>query len=244
LPPRRAAAWPNVRQCLASHVVSGLQFRRTMRTSLALVLFACSCADSGAPELSTVDDAVTLQIGAAVDVAVLDNDVGVAAGRVLALMDAPAHGAATLGADGRVHYQADPSYLGPDRVHYTVTNPDGAIAAAAIEITVDCATCADGVSVRLAWDPNAPSDNVLGYRTFLGPSEDPASMVLMDEIRMDRPGFDPTMPTVAYDAWSDLKLRLGDNACFRLKAFNANGESGFSNSACKVVDGSSMRFGL
>lgn len=85
---------------------------------------------------------------------------------------------------------------------------------------------------------------VLGYRIYFGPSEDATGMVMVDDVTIDAPGFDAAMPTTTYDAWADFRLRLGETACFRLTAYNAFGESDFSNAACKLVDGASMRFGL
>ena len=49
---------------------------------------------------------------------------------------------------------------------------------------------------------------------------------------MTATGFDPAAPSLEYDAEADLGLRLGDLACFRLKAYNNVGESDFSQAAC------------
>ena len=107
-----------------------------------------------------------------------------------------------------------------------------------------CDRCAEGVPITLAWDANAPEDMVLGYRLYFGPTEDPASMGMADDIAVTDLA-DPALPQVSYDAWLDFGLHYGDTACFRLTAYNAGGESAFSNAACKtVVEGNPMQFGL
>ncbi len=223
-----------------------------MRTSIAVALIsltslfgACVEHDSTEPiELAAIDDVLPVEMDQVAELAVADNDVGVDEARTLAIVDPPAHGTATLDEEGVLRYQPAGEFLGEDHVRYEITNPDGSTASASVEIEVGCATCAIGTSIRLAWDPNAPADNVLGYRLYLGETEDATAMTMVDEITIEQPGFDATQPTIGYDAWADFRLRLGDNACFRMTAFNGAGESGFSNAACKLVAGASMRFGL
>jgi hypothetical protein len=111
------------------------------------------------------------------------------------------------------------------------------------EGTEQCETCAEGVPITLAWDANAPEDMVVGYRVYLGPSEDATTMVMVDDVAVTTLE-DAANPTVTYDAWLDFMLSYGDQACFRLTAYNTAGESGFSNAACKTVAGDSMDFGL
>jgi len=222
-----------------------------MRTSLAVVVSSVlavlgACADPAAPSvaLAAQDDALAVEMDHAAELAVADNDVGVDDARTLAISAVPAHGTATLDDAGVLRYQPAAGYLGEDRVRYDIANPDGSTSSAAVAITVGCATCAIGTAIKLAWDPNAPSDNVLGYRLYLGATEDPVGMMMVDEITIDQMGFDPAAPSIAYDAWSDFHLRLGETACFRMTAFNGAGESGFSNAACKLVVKAAMSFGL
>ena len=161
-----------------------------MQKVIALSLVVCACATDKPkpPALSSVDDQITVEMDATADVDVLDNDIGVETARVIELVDAPTHGTATIDGDGVLHYKPLTEYIGDDIATYRVTNPDGITAQAAVAITVHCTTCALGVSVKLAWDPNAPSDMVLGYRMFLGPTEDPATMVMIDAVtRKARP---------------------------------------------------------
>lgn len=217
-----------------------------MRSYLAVTIgLLTACASSPtATELEAIDDLLRVEMDQPASLAILDNDLDVVEETVVAIVAAPAHGTAELDATGVLRYAPASGYLGVDEVHYQLTNLDGTSSTATVAIEVGCATCAIGVPVRLAWTPNAPGDMVQGYRLYLGTTEDPATMTMVDEVTIDQPDFDPAVPAVTYDAWDDFRLRLGDTACFRLTAYNAAGESGFSNPACKLVDGVSMRFGL
>jgi hypothetical protein len=229
-----------------------LHFVRCMKhLAIASLLFITACAtdDSGGAtdettELSAADDDLVVEMSTAAELAVLDNDTGVDAARTIEIVTAPEHGEASFDDAGVLHYTPEADYLGADVVHYSIANPDGSRADAVVTIDVRCATCAIGAPIRLSWDANAPSDMVLGYRVYFGATEDATSMVMVDDVTVDAPTFDPAMPGAVYDAWSDFRLRLGETACFRLTAYNAYGESDFSNAACKLVDGATMRFGL
>ena len=221
------------------------------RTPLAVVMISVlgACAEPTASTeppvaLAAQADALAVEMDQPASLAVADNDLGVDEARTIVISAAPSHGTATLDDAGVLHYQPEMGFLGDDLARYQIANPDGSTSSAEVSITVGCATCAIGTSIKLAWDPNAPSENVLGYRLYLGATEDPTGMAMVDEIEIDQAGFDATMPSIGYDAWADFHLRLGDNVCFRMTAFNAAGESDFSNAACEVVTGTSMRFGL
>jgi hypothetical protein len=222
--------------------------RRTARllvalTGLTSLATAGACAaegdaDGDADALRAVDDVVTVPINDRVAIDVLGNDTGlVYQPIVVTLIDSPTRGVATIDEDGTVTYQPDEMYAGADRARYQLTDAMGATAQAALAIDVACGSCADGVPITLSWLSNNPTEVVLGYRLYLAPTEDPDTMEQVDEIVVTDPGFDPAAPRRVYDAWNDLRLELGDNACFRLTAYNEAGESDFSNAACKQIDG-------
>ena len=218
-----------------------------MRTA-AFILLVTACAAEPSKSkpivLQANDDQLAVEMNVQATVDVLMNDVGVDDAAMVTLVDMPAHGTGAIDATGAFTYQPATDYIGADSASYEVENSDGTVADATIAITVSCATCALGVSVTLTWNANAPSDMVEGYRTFLGSTTDTSMMVQIDDIPIDRPGFDPTMPSVSYDGWLDLHLMIGDNACFALKAYNANGVSDFSNPACAIVMHDAITFGL
>ncbi len=86
--------------------------------------------------------------------------------------------------------------------------------------------------LHLAWNPNP--DAVDGYITYFGPSVSTAS-TLLSNLAVTSPNFDPQAPAVEYDAVADLGLSAGDTVCFRLKAYNAYGTSGFSEGVCVTL---------
>jgi len=211
-----------------------------MRPILCFLVGACT--SSSPPELAANADAVTVEMNTAADLAVLDNDVGVDATATLNVAAPPTHGEASI-VEGQLHYVPAADYLGDDRLDYCVTNADGKQVTATVAITVGCATCALG-TLTLAWDPNAPSDMVTGYRVYQGANMDPATFAMLDDVEVTRAGFDPAAPSVTYDSWETLHLHIGDLVCFAITAYNMGGESPFSNVACKTAVAGSMSFGL
>ena len=208
-----------------------------------IFLFAGACASKSAAELAANGDDLAVEMNTPADIAVLDNDVGVDAAPVLEIATMPMHGEASLDASGQLHYVPAADYLGADTLDYRVTNASGATAVATVAIEVGCATCAIG-TITIAWDPNAPSDMVAGYRVYKGGSMDPTTYAMLDDIMVTRPGFDPAAPSVTYDSWQTLHLRIGDLICFAVTAYNNGGESPFSNVACKTAVAGAMSFGL
>lgn len=216
----------------------------TAKTLPIVTSMLLACATKAPEPLAATDDALAVEMNTPATLALLDNDRGVEMPPVVALATAASHGMASVDADGVLTYMPAADYLGDDAVDYTVTNPDGKTATAHVAIHVACASCALGVPITLAWNANAPGDMVQGYRVFMGGSEDTSAMMKIDDIAIDKPGFDPMMPAVTYDAWTDLHLRIGDHVCFALTAYNGAGESGFSIPACADVSHEKMKLGL
>jgi len=207
-----------------------------MRSKLLGCILVAACASSHEPaKLDAADYQLAVEMNTLAQLDVLAQDTGVADGATIALSTPPEHGTATIAGDGTLAYTPSMDYLGDDTLTYTVTNPDGTLAVGGVAITVGCARCAIGVTITLSWNANPPDENVEGYRTYMGSSTDTSMMMQIDDIPVTRAGFDPTMPQVTYDAWVDLHLDLGDNICFALTAYNASGESAFSNAACTTV---------
>jgi len=86
--------------------------------------------------------------------------------------------------------------------------------------------------LTLIWDTNP--DNVLGYIVYYGPTADTATTQVSD-IPINMAGFDPINPSVEYRSWDDLGLLVGDNICFTLKAYNAEGMSESTPALCSVI---------
>ncbi len=239
---------------MKSRAASRLHFIAVMRTSMlcvATMLLTVACASKtkpgggsgGVTALDAVDDQLAVEMNTPAQLDVLDNDDGVDDGATLAITT-PAYGTASIDSSGTLTYTPGTDYLGADSLHYTVSNPDGTTSTAAVAVTVGCATCAIGVTITLTWNPNAPADMIEGYRLYMGSTDDTSTFTQIDDISVDRAGFDPAMPSSAYDGWTDLHLRIGDQACFALTAYNANGESGYSNVFCATVTHSPMHLGV
>ena len=215
-----------------------------MRRYLLLTVTAACTSSTAEPQLAANADSLAVEMNMPADLAVLDNDDGVDDAPTVVLETQPSHGDATLDAMGLLHYAPGQDFLGDDTLDYRVTNADGTTAVATVTIKVDCATCAIGGSITLAWDPNAPSDNIVGYRIYMGADMDTTMFSMLDDLMVGSPGFDPAAPSVKYDSWQKLHLRVGQQICFALTAYNSAGESGFSNVACGIATKDAMRFGL
>ena len=202
-----------------------------------------SGSDPGAP-LAAADDQLAVEMDSAAQLSVLANDTGIADGRTLTITEMPVHGGALLTDDGVFSYHTSGDYIGSDAATYEITNPDGTTSSATIAIDVSCATCAIGTPITLTWDPD-PDASITGFRLYMGATDDFTMMTLAENIVNTQAGFDPTAPLVKYDAWTDLHLRLGDNVCFRLTAYDATDslESTPSDAACAEVNGQPMNFG-
>ena len=86
------------------------------------------------------------------------------------------------------------------------------------------------VELFLAWLPH-PDQSVTGYLVYYGPTLDATTMVISD-LSINSNKFDLQVPSVTYKAWDDLRLRSNDSICFRLKAYNSDGQSELSPGAC------------
>jgi hypothetical protein len=80
------------------------------------------------------------------------------------------------------------------------------------------------VVIALSWQ--ATSGQIDGYIVHTGPSAETATSVIT--VTPDT--------TVEYNAATDLGLDVGDQSCFRIKAYNSEGQSGFSDAVCYTVN--------
>ena len=89
------------------------------------------------------------------------------------------------------------------------------------------------MTLTLLWDPPPAGEQVLGYLVYFGTT--PESVYQLLSTLHDGSDVDTKAPQVTYRSATQLGLRSGDNACFRVKAFNARVESDFSNTACTTI---------
>lgn len=75
-------------------------------------------------------------------------------------------------------------------------------------------------TLTLSWRPS--TGFIDGYMIFHGPTPESATALLAITLET----------TVHYDPTLDLGLNTGDASCFRIKAYNAEGTSDFSDAVC------------
>lgn len=88
-------------------------------------------------------------------------------------------------------------------------------------------------TLTLLWDPPPAGEQVLGYLVYFGNT--PENVYQLLSTLYDGSDIDNKAPQVTYRSATQLGLRSGDKACFRVKAFNARVESDFSNTACTTI---------
>ena len=104
--------------------------------------------------LAAVDDTAVVVAGVAQSIAVLANDSGAAAGSVVVqVVTPPAHGMATVGADGAITYAADAAYSGTDQFVYSISNGAGLSSTAVVNLAVTAPGAAAALIV-----PGTPVD--------------------------------------------------------------------------------------
>lgn len=92
---------------------------------------------------------------------------------------------------------------------------------------------ATDVVLQLSWQPN--TDPVAGYRVYFGATADSATNQLSDLATANR-ALSSQAPSVTYNAGRDLGLNPGSQACFRLRAYNADGVlSDWSQPTCAAI---------
>lgn len=75
-------------------------------------------------------------------------------------------------------------------------------------------------TLTLSWRPS--TGLIDGYMIFQGPTPESATALLTITLET----------TIHYDPTLDLGLNVGEASCFRIKAYNAEGTSDFSDAAC------------
>ena len=148
------------------------------------------------------------------------------------IMDAPAHGQATVNTDGSISYVPDGTFGGTDSITYEIIGTDGNITVATVVVEVSCNTCATDVALNLNWNPNP--DTVVGYKVYSGPTMD-AVTEISDLVVGSGVLLDSSSPAVKFMASKDLGLKTGDHVCFKVQAYNNVGASDLSDAVCTDI---------
>ena len=83
--------------------------------------------------------------------------------------------------------------------------------------------------LTLSWQPTG--DSVDGYIVYYGPAADTVNTEVTTTL-INSPGINLLAPSVKLNSWSDLGLLPGNNICFTVRAYNADGLSGPSTPVC------------
>ena len=99
---------------------------------------------------------------------------------------------------------------------------------------VSCgASCPQDTTLTLNWTANADVEVVEGYRIYL---VDGGTETLLSDIGINDPGFSASAPSVDYLIEDDLQLLAGDQACFKIIAYNTLGDSPSSDQSCAMIN--------
>ena len=193
---------------------------------------AAPVSDSGiipaSAPLAVEDRASTLE-GQRILIDVLANDRGLNDTPIsLELLSVPVNSRAFVRSefiqgDNQVAFYPIPGLYGEQTLVYQATDADGDTATGNVVVDVVCADCNETPNITLRW--TAIPGDVDGYRVFFGGTPTTA----------DNPVSDVTTNAVTFNAGANLGLRFGDEVCFRVKAYNARGESDFSSAVCETL---------
>lgn len=87
--------------------------------------------------------------------------------------------------------------------------------------------------VALTWKPN--SKQVDGYQVYFGTSSSTSALLQLAEFHTKDASFPAMAPRADFRSYEDLGLSPGDTACFRLRAFDKSGVSGFGKAVCVKI---------
>ena len=99
---------------------------------------------------------------------------------------------------------------------------------------VSCgASCPQDTTLTLNWTANASVEAVEGYRIYF---VEGSTETLLSNIGVNDQGFSANAPSVNYLIEDDLQLLAGDQACFKIIAYNTLGDSPSSDQVCATIN--------
>jgi hypothetical protein len=91
----------------------------------------------------------------------------------------------------------------------------------------------NNIQLTLTWKPSTGS--IQGYKVFYGATASSVITEISDISNTLSTSFNPATPKIKYDSWYTLRLLAGDNVCFKIRAYNADGLSTWSSPICGVI---------
>ena len=183
---------------------------------------------------SAESDTVDAVINQTLDISVLSNDSGLGDGGIaVTILDAPSNGSASV-TDNVISYTPDSRFYGADTLTYQITDANNDTSTATVSIQVACDTlCPQDTTLTLSWAANASVEVVEGYLIYF---VEGSTETLLSDISINDQGFSSNAPSVDYLIEDDLQRLAGDQACFKIIAYNTLGDSPSSNQVCATID--------
>ncbi len=224
--------------------------------SKATLTVTVESASTGSSAGDAMNDSARTNKGKIVKVDVAKNDSGFNnRNYAIAIVRKPRKGEASVGSDKQIRYTPDADFVGKDTVIYRLTDNRGYRSKATLTVTVDdvpkssarnpvddapkssagnqrSANSSVNRRLVLQWKPNPKA--VDGYIVLFGTKKSNTTLQVSD-ISVRRGTLDRRSPSVVLFTASDLGIGAGDNACFRLQAYNDGGRSPQSEAVCTTI---------
>jgi len=201
-------------------------------TSMYLVFAQMSSSSSVTPIAKP--DFATTPDNADILIPVLNNDDNLSDTPItLTIEDGASHGDSSI-SDNKILYSPSGVYVGSDSINYRVTDKDGDFSISTINIMVTCSACVNDVTLELAWSPNPSEDVVNGYKVYFGKNQTFSNSPIQT-ISINDSNFNADSPITVFEAGIDFDIKIGDEACFKVSAYNSAGESQLSDMYCELM---------
>ena len=208
-------------------------FRLGIATCAATtLLLALTSTPAQAAKPVARNDSTSAVVGKTKTINVLGNDRGLSDTPIkVTLGSQPNNVTVSVLSNNRIRVQPQAGSEGKQTFTYQVRDKQGDTAVATVTLNVTCTSnCGQssssnngGNGMTLQW--NQGSQTVKGFRVYQGPSKTKATKEV----------FDVPVNWVTFDPTQTLGAKPGQRMCFRVKAYNDAGVSGYSSGVCATL---------
>lgn len=196
--------------------------------ALAIALSGCNLntehGSTAGPAQSSNNVATTINVPVTIDIVSLERPIAAPDNVTVSIEAMPANGSVEILSDNRIIYTPNSDYYGQDSFVYKLSDPQGPFAMGTVAVGITCDYCTHPDQfVKLSW--NRAQDSSLIYMVYFGDSATTATNIASETREAE----------VQLNISTDLGATSGDTLCFRLRARNDSGMSGFSGPVCMVV---------